>query len=189
MILILDNYDSFTYNIYQYVTQLGYETKVIRNDAASAADIAAQGFSAIIISPGPGTPSDAGITKELISCLAGRTPIFGVCLGFQAIAEVFGGSIIRAPKPVHGKISPVYHDGQGIYKGLPHPFLVGRYHSLIVDKARLPDCLAVTAETVDGLIMSLKHRELRVEGVQFHPESVLTTDGIKVFKNFLTSVC
>lgn len=188
MILILDNYDSFTYNIYQCITQLGYETEVIRNDVVDAEHIAAGNYSAIILSPGPGTPEDAGITKEVISRLAGKTPILGVCLGHQAIAEVFGGKVIRAPLPVHGKVSAIYHDGKGIYEGLGHPFPAGRYHSLLVDKSTLPDCLAITAQTEDGLIMSLKHRRYNVQGVQFHPESVLTANGIKVFENFLTAI-
>ncbi|MCX7779433.1 MAG: aminodeoxychorismate/anthranilate synthase component II [Negativicutes bacterium] len=188
MILLLDNYDSFTYNIYQAVTQLGHEVEVIRNDAVSVQSIEGQNFDAIILSPGPGAPSQAGITKELIARLAGKTPILGVCLGHQAIAEVFGGRVVRAPEPVHGKASPVYHCGQGLYAGLPQPFSAGRYHSLLAERAALPDCLSVTAETVDGLIMGLKHRTLAVEGVQFHPESVLTADGMQIFKNFLAQL-
>lgn len=188
MILILDNYDSFTYNIYQCVTQLGYEVEVIRNDAVSAATVAAAGYEAVILSPGPGTPADAGITKEVISLLAGKVPILGVCLGHQAIAEVFGATIIRAPLPVHGKVSPVYHNGQGIYAGLDQPFIAGRYHSLLVDRASFPECLTITAQTEEGLIMSLKHNEYHIQGVQFHPESVLTANGIKVFENFLLAV-
>lgn len=188
MILILDNYDSFTYNIYQCVTQLGYEVEVIRNDAVGAAAVAAAGYEAVILSPGPGTPADAGITKEVISLLAGKVPILGVCLGHQAIAEVFGATIIRAPLPVHGKVSPVYHNGHGIYTGLNQPFVAGRYHSLLVDQAGFPECLMVTAQTEDGLIMSLKHKEYHIQGVQFHPESVLTANGIKVFENFLLAV-
>lgn len=189
MVLILDNYDSFTYNIYQCVTQLGYKAEVIRNDAVAAAAIAAAGYEAVILSPGPGVPADAGITKEVISLLAGEVPILGVCLGHQAIAEVFGARIIRAPLPVHGKVSPVYHDGKGIYAGLAYPFVAGRYHSLLVDKTDLPDCLAVTAQTEDGLIMSLTHKVYPVQGVQFHPESVLTSNGGKIFENFLQILC
>lgn len=188
MILILDNYDSFTYNIYQCVTQLGFMTEVIRNDAVDAATVAAAGYEAVILSPGPGIPADAGITKEVISLLAGKVPILGVCLGHQAIAEVFGAAIIRAPLPVHGKVSPVYHNGQGIYAGLNQPFVAGRYHSLLVDQADFPECLMITAQTEEGLIMSLKHKEYNVQGVQFHPESVLTANGIKVFENFLNAV-
>jgi len=187
MILLLDNYDSFTYNIYQYVTQLGYDTKVIRNDAATIEEIEAQGFSAIILSPGPGTPDEAGITKDVIQHFAGKIPIFGVCLGHQAIAEVFGGKVVRAKEPVHGKTSSITHNGQGIYSEMPMPMIAGRYHSLIVDRSELPECLEVTAETEDGIIMGIRHRELNVEGVQFHPESILTCHGIEIFREFLSA--
>lgn len=185
MILILDNYDSFTYNLYQCVTRLGYATTVVRNDVVTAAEVEAQGYDAIILSPGPGTPDDAGITKEVIGRLAGKVPIFGVCLGLQSIAEVFGGRVIRAPLPVHGKVSDIQHNGTGIYVDLPNPFPAGRYHSLMVERESLPDCLEITGETSEGLVMSLKHREVAVEGVQFHPESVLTPQGITVIENFL----
>jgi len=185
MILIIDNYDSFTYNVYQYIASLGYEVEVIRNDQTTVEEIAAKNYSAIIISPGPGTPDDAGISKEVIAKFAGQVPMLGICLGHQSIAEVFGGRVVRAPKPVHGKVSFVHHSGTGIYQGLPQPFVAGRYHSLLVAEESVPACLEVTARTEDGLIMGLKHREYTVEGVQFHPESVLTPEGMKLFNNFL----
>ncbi|MEN6412370.1 MAG: aminodeoxychorismate/anthranilate synthase component II [Veillonellales bacterium] len=185
MILLIDNYDSFTYNIYQYITELGYPVKVVRNDKISIDEITELDCSAIIISPGPGTPADAGISKPVIAHFAGQTPILGVCLGEQAIGEVFGGRVVRAPKPMHGKVSAIQHNGTGLFRGLPRPFMAGRYHSLIVDKETLPDCLEVTATSPEGLIMSLKHRQYHVEGVQFHPESILTPGGMKIFENFL----
>jgi len=185
MVLLIDNYDSFTYNVYQYVAALGYSVQVARNDQITLTDIAAGSYEAIIISPGPGTPEDSGITKETIARFAGEIPIFGICLGHQAIGEVFGGRVVRAPQPVHGKVSQIYHQGGGIYHDLPQPFVAGRYHSLMVDSAGLPDCLEVTAKSEDGLIMGLKHRQYKVEGVQFHPESILTPGGIKLLTNFL----
>lgn len=185
MILIIDNYDSFTYNVYQYIASLGYEVEVVRNDQTTVEEIAAKNYSAIIISPGPGTPDDAGISKEVIANFAGQVPILGICLGHQSIAEVFGGRVVRAPKPVHGKVSFVHHSGTEIYQGLPQPFVAGRYHSLLVEAESVPACLEVTSRTEDGLIMGLKHREYIVEGVQFHPESVLTPEGMKLFNNFL----
>lgn len=185
MILIIDNYDSFTYNVYQYIASLGYVVEVVRNDQTTVEEIAAKNYSAIIISPGPGTPDDAGISKEVIAKFAGQVPILGICLGHQSIAEVFGGRVVRAPKPVHGKVSFVHHSGTGIYQGLPQPFVAGRYHSLLVEAESVPACLEVTSRTEDGLIMGLKHREYTVEGVQFHPESVLTPEGMKLFNNFL----
>lgn len=184
MILIIDNYDSFTYNVYQYVAGLGYQVTVIRNDQVTAEEIEAAGYNGIIISPGPGTPADAGISKAVIANFAGKVPILGICLGHQAIGEVFGGQVIRAPQPVHGKVEYIIHRGQGLYRDLPKPFIAGRYHSLVVDKEGLPDCLEITATSQDGLIMGLKHREFDVEGVQFHPESILTPNGIKVLENF-----
>ncbi|MDR3588291.1 MAG: aminodeoxychorismate/anthranilate synthase component II [Negativicutes bacterium] len=187
MILLIDNYDSFTYNVYQYVAKLGYPVKVARNDRITLEEIADGGYTAIIISPGPGTPDDAGISKAAIARFAGEIPIFGICLGHQAIGDVFGGRVVRAPQPVHGKTSQIYHEGNGIYRDLPRPFTAGRYHSLTVDSAGLPDCLAVTAKSEDGLIMGLKHRDYKVEGVQFHPESILTPDGIKLLTNFLAA--
>lgn len=188
MILLLDNYDSFTYNIYQYITQLGHTAKVIRNDAATVESIAGAGFSAVIISPGPGRPSDAGITLDLIRRMAGIVPVLGICLGHQAIAEAFGGQVVAAPQPVHGKTSPIYHNGEDLFDQMPQPFAAGRYHSLVADREKLPACLTVTAQTEDGIIMAIKHNRFAVEGIQFHPESVLTQGGIKLIENFLSKL-
>lgn len=188
MLLLLDNYDSFTYNVYQLLAELGAEIEVVRNDAATAGELARRNYSGVVISPGPGQPKDAGVTEDLIRELKDRVPILGVCLGHQAIGETFGAKVVRAPKIVHGKTSPVRHDGTGIYAGLPQPFEVGRYHSLILDRATLPDCLAVTAETEDGIIMGVRHKEYDVEGVQFHPESILTLEGRTLLRNFLEKV-
>ena len=188
MILLIDNYDSFTYNVYQYVTSLGYPVSVIRNDRTTIEEIERTGYSSIIISPGPGTPASAGISKAVVTRFAGHIPILGICLGHQVIGEVFGGKVIRAPQPVHGKAEYIIHKGKGIYRDLPRPFTAGRYHSLIVDKNGLPDCLEITATSQDGLIMGLKHREFDVEGVQFHPESILTPQGSKVLENFLAKI-
>ncbi len=185
MLLLLDNYDSFTYNVYQLLAELGAAIEVVRNDVETVSELAKRGYSGVVISPGPGEPKDAGVTEDLIREMKGVVPILGVCLGHQAIGEVFGGKVVRAPKIVHGKTSPVRHDGKGIYKGLPQPFEVGRYHSLVVDRETLPDCLAVTAETEDGIVMGVRHREYDVEGVQFHPESILTPEGKTLLKNFL----
>lgn len=185
MLLLLDNYDSFTYNVYQLLAELGAEIEVVRNDVEKVSELTKRGYSGVVISPGPGEPKDAGVTEDLIREMKGVVPILGVCLGHQAIGEVFGGKVVRAPKIVHGKTSPVRHDGTGIYKGLPQPFEVGRYHSLVVDRKTLPDCLAVTAETEDGIIMGVRHKEYDVEGVQFHPESILTPEGKTLLKNFL----
>lgn len=185
MILLIDNYDSFTYNVYQYVADLGYPVNVIRNDMTTIEEIERTDYSGIIISPGPGTPNDAGISKAVIARFAGKMPILGICLGHQAIGEVFGGRVVRAPKPVHGKAEYIIHKGKGIYRDLPRPFTAGRYHSLIVDKTGLPNCLEITATSQDGLIMGVRHREFDVEGVQFHPESILTPQGSKVLENFL----
>jgi anthranilate synthase component 2 len=187
MILMIDNYDSFTYNVYQYVASLGYEAEVVRNDKITLDEIEAKRYTAIIISPGPGTPDDAGISKEVIARFAGQLPILGICLGHQAIGEVFGSKVVRAPKPIHGKVSEVYHKEAGIYQGLSQPFTAGRYHSLLVQEKEMPDCLEITARTEDGLIMGLRHKEYSVEGVQFHPESVLTPEGMKLLENFLRS--
>ena len=184
MLLLLDNYDSFTYNVYQLLAELGADVEVVRNDVETVSELAKRGYSGVVISPGPGEPKDAGITEDLIREMKGVVPILGVCLGHQAIGEVFGGKVVRAPKIVHGKTSPVRHDGTGIYEGLPQPFEVGRYHSLVVDRKTLPDCLAVTAETEDGIVMGVRHKEYDVEGVQFHPESILTPEGKKLLKNF-----
>jgi len=185
MILVIDNYDSFTYNLVQYLGELGEELMVRRNDEITVGEIEANLPSRILISPGPGRPADAGISMELISHFAGRMPILGVCLGHQAIGEVFGGRVVRALTVVHGKASEISHDGKSIFNGLDSPFKAGRYHSLIVERESLPACLEVSAATNDGVIMGLRHREKRIEGVQFHPESILTPAGKKLLKNFL----
>jgi anthranilate synthase component 2 len=189
MILIIDNYDSFTYNVYQSIAALGCEVKVARNDCITLEQIEDMKCSALIISPGPGTPDDAGISKEVIRHFAATTPILGICLGHQAIGEVFGAKVVRAPRPVHGKTSHIRHTGYGLYRGMPQMFTAGRYHSLIVDKTRIPDCLEITATSEDGLIMGLKHKVFEVEGVQFHPESILTPDGTGLLNNFITRYC
>jgi para-aminobenzoate synthetase component II len=185
VILLLDNYDSFTYNLAQYLGEMGYRLEVHRNDKISVEEIARRKPEAIVISPGPCTPQEAGISVELIERLAGKLPILGVCLGHQAMGVAFGGKIIRAPKLFHGKTSEVKHDGKGIFRNLPNPFIATRYHSLIVERKSLPKDLVVTAETSDGIIMGLRHKSFKVEGVQFHPESVLTESGKKLLQNFL----
>lgn len=185
MLLLLDNYDSFTYNVYQLLSSLGASVKVIRNDQITVEEIAHRGYEAVVISPGPGVPADAGITEELISQLKGQLPILGICLGHQAIAEVFGGKVVGAGEIVHGKTSPLRHNGKGFYAGLPQNIPVGRYHSLIVDRESLPDCLEITSELDNGMIMGLRHREYDIEGIQFHPESILTPQGKVMLENFL----
>ena len=186
MLLVIDNYDSFTYNLVQYLGELGEQVEVRRNDAVTVQEIESQLRPArILISPGPGTPDDAGISLKVIEHFAGRVPLLGVCLGHQAIGQAFGGQVVRAPQVMHGKASEVCHDGKTIFAGLEDHFKAGRYHSLIVDRATLPDCLEVSAFTDDDVIMGLRHRELKVEGVQFHPESILTEDGMKLLANFL----
>ena len=185
MILLLDNYDSFTYNLAQYLGELGCQMEVHRNDRISVEQIAQRKPERIVISPGPCTPQEAGISVELIQKLAGKIPILGVCLGHQAIGAAFGGKIVRAPKLFHGKTSEIQHQGTGIFRELPNPFTATRYHSLIVEKKSLPRELVITAETGDGIIMGLQHRDYPVEGVQFHPESVLTESGKQLLKNFL----
>lgn len=185
MILLIDNYDSFTYNIFQYLSQLGAKVKVVRNDAIEVSAIARLKPEAIVISPGPGNPDEAGITLETIQSYAGKIPILGVCLGHQAIGQAFGGKVVRAGKLMHGKTSEVKHKGLGLFKGLPSPLSVTRYHSLIVDKPSLPKVLEVTASTEDGLIMGLRHKKFLVEGVQFHPESYTTEHGMRMLENFL----
>ncbi len=185
MILVIDNYDSFTYNLVQYLGELGAELTVFRNDKIDLAGIGKLHPEKIIISPGPGYPSGSGISEPAIRAFANRIPILGVCLGHQAIAEVFGGVIIRASRLMHGKTSLIYHKGRDIFKGVKNPFEATRYHSLIVKKARLPDSLEITAETGEKEIMGLRHKEHRVYGVQFHPESILTGEGKKILKNFL----
>ncbi len=186
--VIIDNYDSFTYNLYQYVAALGHDVSVVRNDVVTVQNIADMNCRSIIISPGPGTPDEAGISKDVIAYFAGKIPVLGVCLGHQSIGEVFGGKVVRAPEPVHGKVSQVEHKGTGLYQGLSQPFVAGRYHSLVVAQKGLPDCLEVTAVSQDGLIMGLRHRQFAVEGVQFHPESVLTPEGMKLLKNFFAQI-
>ncbi|MBT4098479.1 MAG: aminodeoxychorismate/anthranilate synthase component II [Gemmatimonadetes bacterium] len=187
MILLIDNYDSFTYNVVQYLGEIGAtDLQVFRNDKIDLDQIAALAPERIIISPGPRTPDDAGISLGLVQRFAGQIPILGVCLGHQTIGQAFGGTVERAPYIMHGKTSEIRHDGQGIYAGLPNPFTATRYHSLIVRRDSVPDCLEIVAETADGLVMGLRHRELRVEGVQFHPESVLTGQkGKKLLSNFV----
>jgi anthranilate synthase/aminodeoxychorismate synthase-like glutamine amidotransferase len=188
MILLVDNYDSFTYNVFQAVSRLGRQVKVVRNDTVTLAQVTAMPCQAVIISPGPGTPRDAGISRELIAHFAGKIPVLGICLGHQVIGDMYGGTVKRAPVPVHGKTSLIKHNGTGILANLPAPFTAGRYHSLIVDRQDLPDCLEVTAETAEGLVMGLRHRQYDVEGVQFHPESILTPEGITIFENFLAKI-
>jgi anthranilate synthase/aminodeoxychorismate synthase-like glutamine amidotransferase len=185
MILVIDNYDSFTYNLVQYLGELGEDVVVRRNDEISLTEIEADLPKSILISPGPGCPTDAGISLRLIEHFGGRVPILGVCLGHQAIGQVFGGQVVRAEKVVHGKGSEVFHDGNSIFKGLESPFRAGRYHSLVVERESLPSCLQISAETRDGVIMGLRHREKMIEGVQFHPESILTQEGRKLLANFL----
>jgi para-aminobenzoate synthetase component II len=186
VILLLDNYDSFTYNLAQYLGELGSKLEVHRNDKISVEQIARSKPEKIVISPGPCTPQDAGISVELVEKLARDFPILGVCLGHQAIGAAFGAKIIRAPRLFHGKTSEIEHDGKGVFQSLPNPFTATRYHSLIVDRKSLPQELEVSAETKDGVIMGLRHREYKVDGVQFHPESVLTDSGKQLLKNFLS---
>ena len=186
MILLLDNYDSFTYNLAQYLGELGCEVEVHRNDKISVEEIAKRKPERIVISPGPCTPQEAGISVELVQRLAGKFPILGVCLGHQAMGAAFGGRIVRAPKLFHGKTSEIHHDGKGVFRKLPEPFTATRYHSLIVERKSLPRELTITAETSDGIIMGMRHRLHKLEGVQFHPESVLTESGKQLLQNFLS---
>ena len=185
MILLIDNYDSFTFNLYQYLGELGEEIQVIRNDKITLEEIAEMRPDQIVLSPGPGRPHQAGILPTLISRFAGEIPILGICLGFQGIGEVFGGKIIHAPVLFHGKTSTIQHIGTGLFAGLPQEIEVGRYHSLIVEKASLPACFEITAWTEDGLVMGIRHTNFPIEGIQFHPESVLTGDGKTMLNNFL----
>jgi anthranilate synthase component 2 len=188
-ILLLDNYDSFTYNLVHYVGELGAQVDVHRNDKISVADILRMKPDGIVISPGPGTPQQSGICLELIKAASGKIPIFGVCLGMQAMGEAFGGKVVRAPAPMHGKVSSIYHEGVGVFKGLPIPFNATRYHSLIVERSSLPDCLEVTAVTADdGLIMGLSHKTHNTHGVQFHPESIASEHGHDIIANFLKGI-
>ncbi|MCA1593345.1 MAG: aminodeoxychorismate/anthranilate synthase component II [Acidobacteria bacterium] len=186
MILVLDNYDSFTYNLVQFFGELGAQMRVCRNDEVTVGEVEENlRPEKIVISPGPGTPAEAGVSKALIERFAGRVPILGVCLGHQAIGEVFGGRVVRAPTPVHGKPAEICHDGKTIFEGIEYRFKAGRYHSLVVERETLPDCLEVSATTPDGIIMGLRHRSMKIEGVQFHPESILTTEGKSLLANFL----
>jgi anthranilate synthase/aminodeoxychorismate synthase-like glutamine amidotransferase len=185
MLLLVDNYDSFTYNLYQYLGELGAEIRVMRNDEMTAQQALALRPERIVISPGPGTPDQAGVSLELIRGAAGRVPLLGVCLGHQALGQAFGGRVVRAPTLMHGKTSPIHHDGRTVFAGLPDPFTATRYHSLIVERDSVPDCLEVSAWTVGGIVMGLRHRGLPLEGVQFHPESILTASGKDLLRNFL----
>ncbi len=186
MVLVVDNYDSFTYNLVQYLGELGADVKVVRNDAATVTEVAAMGAARIVISPGPGRPEDAGITMAVIKELGIKTPIFGVCLGHQAMGAVFGGQVVRANVPMHGKTSTIEHNSKGVFSGIAEPFLASRYHSLVVSDEGFPKDLEITARTKeDGAIMGLRHRHLPVHGVQFHPESILTGEGHRILRNFL----
>ena len=185
MILVLDNYDSFTYNLVQHLGELGADLRVFRNDEITLEEVAALEPEKIVISPGPCTPNEAGISLDLVRGFAGRIPLLGVCLGHQAIGQAFGGVVERAPAVVHGKTADIYHDGRTIYEGLSNPFVATRYHSLIVVRETVPDCLEISARTAEGIVMGLRHREYPVEGVQFHPESILTAAGKKLLENFL----
>ncbi|MCW5606119.1 MAG: aminodeoxychorismate/anthranilate synthase component II [Burkholderiales bacterium] len=184
-VLMIDNYDSFTYNLVQYFGELGEEVAVHRNDEITLDDIARMKPVRIVVSPGPCTPNEAGVSVPAIQAFAGKIPILGVCLGHQSIGQAFGGKIVHAKQLMHGKTSPIRHEGAGVFRRLPQPFSATRYHSLVIERASLPDCLAVTAWTDDGEIMGVRHRTLAVEGVQFHPESILTEHGHRMLKNFL----
>ena len=185
MLLMIDNYDSFTYNLVQYFGELGEDVRVFRNDEIGLEEVVRLNPARIVLSPGPCTPNEAGITLALIERLAGRIPILGVCLGHQAIGQAFGGRVVRARQVMHGKTSTIGHLGQGVFRGLPEGFVATRYHSLVIERESLPDCLEITARSEDGEIMGVRHRELPVEGVQFHPEAILTEHGHQLLKNFL----
>jgi anthranilate synthase/aminodeoxychorismate synthase-like glutamine amidotransferase len=185
MVLMIDNYDSFTYNLVQYLGELGEQVRVVRNDEISIDEVEALAPARVVISPGPCTPSEAGISLEIIERFSGRVPILGVCLGHQAIGQAFGGKVVRATQVMHGKVSRIRHDGRGVFAGVPNEFVATRYHSLVVERASLPECVEVSAESEDGEIMGLRHRSLPVEGVQFHPEALLTEHGHKMLENFL----
>lgn len=187
MILVIDNYDSFTYNLVQYLGELGEQVKVYRNDEIDIEDIEKLQPNHLLLSPGPCTPNEAGITLDVIAHFKGKIPIFGVCLGHQAIGQAFGGKVVRAQRLMHGKTSPIYHEGQSVFKELPSPFTATRYHSLLVERESLPECLEITASTEEGEIMGLRHREYPIEGVQFHPESIITDHGHQMLRNFLKS--
>lgn len=188
MLLLLDNYDSFTYNIDQLFSDIGAQVEVVRSDKISINGIRANGYRGIIISPGPGIPQDAGISEEVIRQLGGEIPILGICLGHQAIGEVFGGRVVRAGEIVHGKASPIRHSGTGLYRDIPNPTEVARYHSLIIARENLPDVLDVTSQLDDGTIMGVRHKTLPIEGIQFHPESILTPEGRRMMQNYLTDI-
>ena len=185
MLLVIDNYDSFTFNLVQYFGQLGVSMRVFRNDELTPAEAERLNPSRILISPGPCTPSDAGVSLDIIKTFAGKKPVLGVCLGHQSIGQLFGGKVIRAPRQMHGKLSPIKHTGKGVFRDLPSPFTATRYHSLLVERSSLPDCLEITAESAEGEIMGLQHKQFSVHGVQFHPESIATEGGMKILQNFL----
>ncbi|WP_176431528.1 anthranilate synthase component II [Anaerovirgula multivorans] len=185
MILMIDNYDSFTYNLTQYLSSLKEEVLVYRNDAITLEEIEALNPSIIVLSPGPCTPNEAGICIDVVHRFKGKIPILGICLGHQTIGQVFGGNVIKALEPVHGKVHPIHHTDEGVFRGLKNPLNVTRYHSLVVDKNSLPDCFEITAETTEGEIMGLRHKEYMIEGVQFHPEAILTEMGMELLNNFL----
>ena len=184
-ILVIDNYDSFVFNLVQYLGELGAEPLVHRSDSLTLEQIEALAIDGVLISPGPGRPEDAGLSNEVITHFAGRVPVFGVCLGHQCIGQIYGGDVVRAPEIMHGKTSLIEHNGTGVFLGMPNPFEATRYHSLVVERSSVPDVLEITASTADGLVMGLRHRELDVEGVQFHPESILTAGGHQLVGNFL----
>ncbi|RJR41751.1 MAG: aminodeoxychorismate/anthranilate synthase component II [Desulfobacteraceae bacterium] len=188
MILVIDNYDSFTYNLVQYIEGFGAETRVFRNDLVSIDEIEAISPDAVLLSPGPCSPNEAGVTVQVVQSLCSKIPILGVCLGHQAICHAFGGKVVRAERVMHGKTSRIRNDGAGLFKGMPDPFEAGRYHSLIVERESLPECLTITAETEEGEIMGIRHRDYPVEGIQFHPESILTPMGKRIIRNFLEMV-
>ncbi|WP_292981132.1 anthranilate synthase component II [Nitrosomonas sp.] len=185
MLLMIDNYDSFTYNLVQYLGELGEDVMVVRNDEITLDAVQQLNPAGVVISPGPCTPDEAGISVDLINQFGGKVPILGVCLGHQSIGQAFGGKIVRAGKIMHGKTSPVFHDGKGVFQGMPNPFIATRYHSLVIERSSIPDCLEISAWTEDGEIMGVRHRTLPVEGVQFHPESVLSEHGHQLLGNFL----
>ncbi|MFW5882885.1 MAG: anthranilate synthase component II [Verrucomicrobiota bacterium] len=185
MLLVVDNFDSFTYNLVQYFGQLGVEQKVVRNNAITADEALALEPEAVVLSPGPCTPNEAGVSLDIIAAFAGKKPILGVCLGHQSIGQYYGGKVIRAGSLMHGKTSPIQHQNSDVFAGMPLPFEATRYHSLVVERASFPDCLEITAETAEGEVMGLRHRELPIYGVQFHPESLATVDGIRILENFL----
>lgn len=186
MLLVIDNYDSFTFNLVQYFGQLGVSMRVFRNDELTPAEAERLNPSRVLISPGPCTPSDAGVSLDIIKAFAGKKPILGVCLGHQSIGQLFGGKVIRAPRQMHGKLSPITHTGRGVFRDLPSPFTATRYHSLLVERSSLPECLEITAESPEGEIMGLQHKQFSVHGVQFHPESIATEGGMRILQNFLT---